>query len=1210
MIAANDSRLDTSVQHRQELDAKMIKVDVSSKRNSPAARALLTVLAMAIVALAVLPSGAQAAPEWRIAAYGNSTVAPGAMFNYQVQLNQVGDSVAACPGPSCTLEMEFPAGVTPLFAPLDSGFSSCVGMGTPGPVTVTCSSPAAGSWSAFDSQTLWVLASIAPSATPGSRLVSQFAIYGPTSNGAVRRDGTPCDAAPPGLPCAETAQVVTVDPDPPSFGVDAFDGRVSANESGDPYTRAAGVPYSASVAFDLVTESDGRYPPVPTLTDNFPVEPVKDVVVDLPPGLVGSTRGVPQCTLGELAVVTGTNLGSTPTCRPASQLGYVDVEVGSQRLPDVPIFNMVPPDDAPARFGFGLLGTTVVLDGRVRSESDFGVTIETRYTSQGIPVTGSRAELWGVPADPSHDSLRACPGYGPPSWGGVRALDPACLDTSGDPYYERPEPAAFLRNPSSCTGPVETTARISSWEHSGVRLEDGSIDTSDPNWKTASFTSHNPPGYPLPPESWGSAQGVTDCNAVPFNPQVSVEPTSTEADSPTGIDVRISVPQPSDPSILGSSDLKGAEVSLPEGFTVNPGGAGGLAACSLAEIDLGGRNTEAKCPNASKIGSVEIETPLLDDVLEGSVFLAEQNDPGTSAPENPFDALLAIYIVAEGPGTIIKLPGKVELDESTGQVVSTFSDQPQLPFSTLHVSFFDGQRSPIATPTTCGTGVATSELTPWARPSGSVIRTSTVEISSGPNGQPCSAVEADRPFSPAMTAGLRDAVASSPSPFTLKLARADGHQELSALDVTMPEGLTAKLAGVDQCSDGALASISGVEGTGAAENESPACPANSQVGVATVGAGPGSSPYYVSTGKAYLAGPYKGAPLSLAVVVPALAGPFDLGTTVVRNKLNVDPRTAQVSVESDPLPQILHGIPLRLRDVRVNINRPDFMIAPSNCNPMQIEAHVTGSDGKTADLTNRFQVGGCSSLGFSPKLKLDFGKKKKDTKPNAHPPLNAKLAFNEGDANISYVEVALPQGILLDQERLGRICSRANYAAETCPEESRVGYAKATTPLLDDPVEGPVYLKASDNPLPDLAADLNGQIDVDLFGKIDQKQNKKGLNQIRNTFDVVPDVPVSSFELTLDGGNDGLLVNSRNICKSKSAQKLSIEMTAHNEMSLSEKPLIGSACKQINKQKAKQLNKQASKLLAKAKKTKNKKKAKKLRKQAKRLKQQAKKLGR
>ncbi len=939
-----------------------------------------------------------------------------------------------------------------------------------------------------------------------------------------------------------------------------------------PFREAGGHPEAAAVSFDL-----NSVPTVNPLRKRVS-KSIRNLTVSFPAGFVGDPTAVDQCSALQLV---------SYGCPASSQVGKVELGLSrSAPLPDdydvraVGIYNMIPERGAIADLAFAVNATPVHIMASLDPTNNYTVVTKVPDINESLVPYDSKVTIWGHPAASRHDSERC---------GGL--YEGNLFNTSSSCSSDGPD-KPFLTTPSTCnTDHAITLSKYDSWQNSGVFGPDITYDLG-------SFTA---------------------CDDVPFDADVNLTPTNPKADAPTGLEVEVTVPQNDDPEGIATSSLKDAVVTLPGGMATNPAAADGLGACSPEQISLG-TDDEVKCPNNSKIGTAILATPVLHEPVSGSVYLATQH-------QNPFDSLLAMYLVLEDPerGLLIKLPGKIDADPQTGQLTTTFANNPQLPFSSLKLKLKGGNRAPLVNPPTCGTKTLSSRLAPWANPDEVVSGSSSYEITQTSNGSPCPATEADRPFDPTLKAGTIGAQAGSHSPFVLRLTRPEGDQTLSALKLQMPPGLTAKLAGVSQCPDSTLNAISSQAGTAAAESSSPSCPANSKVGVATVGAGSGN-PVYVQTGKAYLAGPYKGAPLSLAVVVPALSGPFDLGTEVVRNKLIVDPRTAEITVESDPFPEILHGIPLRLRDVRVRINRDSFMLTGTNCDPLQISSQITGSGGAVATPSNHFQVAGCGDLGFSPDLDLSFGNAKKNTLPNSHPQLDAKLAFNSGDANISSVEVALPQGVFLDQDRLGRICSRANYAAQSCPAESQVGYAKATTPLLDDPVEGPVYLKASDNPLPDLAADLDGLVDIDLFGRIDQKQNKKGLNQIRNTFDVVPDVPVSDFELTLEGGSEGLLVNSRNICRSKKAQKVSIQMSAHNGYSLSEKPLIGSACSKLAKKdrkKAKKLSKKAAKLQKKAKKAKRKarkasgktatkllRKSKKLKRQAKKLRRQARKLGR
>ena len=609
-------------------------------------------------------------------------------------------------------------------------------------------------------------------------------------------------------------------------------------------------------------------------------------------------------------------------------------------------------------------------------------------------------------------------------------------------------------------------------------------------------------------------------------------------------------------------------MTLPEGMSVTAGAADGLGDCSPGELanETVDSDPGAGCPSSAKIGTVEVDTPLLPDPLSGSIFVAEQDN-------NPFGTLLAIYLVvkSEERGVIIKLPGRVDPDPESGQLTASFDDNPQLPFSALRLHFKSGPRAPLATPPTCGVKSTEASFSPWSAadpdnptPEELVNRTDSFQNPQSADGGPCPATLAERPFGLDLSAGVINPSAASSSPFTMKLARPDGHQEISTLQVKTPEGLTAVLKSAGQC--------------GEAEIEANNCPDTAKIGTSTVGAGAGSSPFFVQGGSVYLAGPYDPdgagprprAPLSLDIQVPAIAGPFDLGIVNVRAAVYLDPRTAQLTVQSDPIPQILEGIPLRVRDIRINLDKPGFIVAPSDCEPKSVDALATGINAATSAESSRFQVGDCSSLGFETKLRLGFGGGEQATKRNAHPALKAKLKVphpagsfdpNAADAgpsqaNLSSVQVTLPKGILLDQDSLSDICTRPEYAAEACPENTQVGYATASSPLLADPLEGPVYLKASDNKLPDLAADLDGIVEIDLFGRIDQSKGR-----IRNTFDLVPDVAVSRFDLTLNGGDGGLLVNSKTICKSQKLRRARVSMLAQNGASSTKSQLLGAACK-------------------------------------------------
>jgi hypothetical protein len=524
-----------------------------------------------------------------------------------------------------------------------------------------------------------------------------------------------------------------------------------------------------------------------------------------------------------------------------------------------------------------------------------------------------------------------------------------------------------------------------------------------------------------------------------------------------------------------------------------------------------------------------------------------------------------MYLVIDDPesGLFIKLPGKIDPDPKTGQLTVSFPQNPQTPVEDLEMHFFGGTHAALKTPSTCGVHAVTSAMTPWTAPEGETkTPSSSFTLTNGPDGGACPQAGAAAPNQFSFTAGTTERTAKAFAPFNLKLSRADGTQQLKQIEATLPKGLLGKLAGIPYCSDAALASASSKSGH--SEQSSPSCPAASQVGSVDVGAGAGATPFYAS-GKVYLAGPYKGAPLSLAVVTPAVAGPFDLGSVVVRNALDVDPETAQVKAVSDPLPMILRGIPLNLRSVALKMDRPDFTLNPTNCDPMSIAGQATSVFERNVALSSPFQVDECARLGFKPKLSLNL---KGGTKRGSHPALTAVLKARPGDANIGRTSVALPHSEFLAQNHIKTICTRVQFAASTCPAGSVYGKARAFSPLIDQPLEGPVYLRSSSHALPDLVVALKGQIDVDLVGRIDSIKGG-----IRTTFEQVPDAPVSKFVLRMQGGAKGLLENSRNLCKS--THKATVEMDAQNAKSYDTRPELGNGCGKARKGKKKAHKRQA-----------------------------------
>jgi hypothetical protein len=857
------------------------------------------------------------------------------------------------------------------------------------------------------------------------------------------------------------------------FDVISFDGAVS-DQGGNSFTQAGGHPFAASTTIEFATKPD------PSTGNPVADGNVKDIHVELPSGLVGNPTAVPRCTQAEFFQKFGAD------CPIASQVGVLTVTFGFTAGPtvnEIPVYNLDPPPGVPAEFGFVVANNFIVAYASVRSGSDYGVDIDVRGTNQALALNSSTFTFWGVPADPSHDFQRCRSG---------NVIDPSRACPAGIP------PRAFLSLPTSCLGPQLTTLRANSWQDPGSFVE-------------ASFLSHDNLGNPI---------GATGCGILDFTPSIRVQPTSQSADSPTGLHVDLRVPQNDNPNGLAEAHLKKAVVQLPAGMAVNPSAADGLAGCSPAQVDLSSPDPAA-CPEASKIGTVEINSPLIDHQLDGSVFLATQ---GT----NPFNSLLALYIAVSDPetGLVVKLPGKVEPDPITGQLTTTFDNNPQLPFTNLQLDLKQGSRAPLVTPPSCGTYQTQSTFSPWSaadpnNPTPEETRTSTdsFQITSGPGGGPCPSGD----FKPSFGAGTATPLAGGFSPLGVKASRPDGSQLMRGLNLDLPPGLTGKLAGIATCPDSALAAAAANKG--AAELASPSCPAASRLGGVNAGAGAGPTPFHVP-GSAYLAGPYKGAPLSIAVITPAVAGPFDLGTVVVRAAAQIDPRTAQIHVRSDQLPTILQGIPLHLRSVSVNTDRPDFTLNPTSCNPMSLDGTIFGSPTPAA-VANRFQVGGCKGLDFAPKLSL---KVSGGTKRGKHPALRAVLRAKPGEANIAKTVVALPHSEFLDQAHIKTVCTRVQFAAKACPAGSIYGHARAITPLLDYALEGPVYLRSSSNKLPDLVAALRGParqpIEIDLDGRIDSIHGG-----IRTSFEAVPDAPISKFVLTMRGAKNGLLVNSTNICR-------------------------------------------------------------------------------
>jgi hypothetical protein len=842
--------------------------------------------------------------------------------------------------------------------------------------------------------------------------------------------------------------------------------------------------------------------------------------VALPPGMLGNPMAVERCSAQEFNAIHGEAVEGQNNfkneCPNDSAVGLAVVQQleGITGILPAPVYNLFPPQGVAAQFGFQpAVGLPVYINARLRSDGDYGATAYVKNTTEAKRLSAATVTLWGTPWEESHDRLRG------QCLGGPNFSAGSCAAEGGT---ARP----FFRLPSSCADPLLTTMSFDSWLHPGTFVSEG----------------------------FGEAAPL-DCAAPDFSPSIESQPTTNVADAPSGLHFNLHLPQKEneDPQGRGEADLKDTSVTLPAGLVVNPASADGLGACSTEQVGLTSGLGEApihfdlapvQCPNASKIATVKAATPLLDHPLEGAAYLARQE-------ANPFGSLLAFYIVFEDArsGVVIKLAARVSADPKTGRLTTTATANPPAPVEDFSFDFFPGARASLRTPALCGTYATTSEMVPWTAPEGAAVsRAHSFQITAGPEG-PCPSGA----LAPRLSAGLANPTAATYSPFSLRLTRADATGEFAGLTVTTPRGLTAKLAGVPYCPEPGIAQAASRSnpGQGALELASPSCPAASQVGTTTAGAGAAPTPFYTG-GKVYLAGPYKGAPLSLVTIIPAVAGPFDLGAVLVRVALRVDPETAEVSAVADPLPTILSGIPLDVRDIRVNLDRPDFTLAPTSCEPKSVTASVLGTSGASAIAADRFQVGGCEALGFKPKLSLRLSG---PTKRSGNPALKAVVTYPKGAyANVARASVALPHSEFLDQAHIRTICTRVQFAADACPQGSIYGKARATSPLLDSPLEGPVYLRSSSNPLPDLVMALDGQIDVDLVGRVDSHNGG-----IRTTFATVPDAPVSKFTLEMRGGKKGLLVNSRNLCKH--VNRATAKFTGHNGKVHDFRPVLRDSCK-------------------------------------------------
>ncbi|HET7418625.1 MAG TPA: hypothetical protein VFJ61_13465 [Solirubrobacterales bacterium] len=803
----------------------------------------------------------------------------------------------------------------------------------------------------------------------------------------------------------------------------------------------------------------------------------KDVIVTLPPGLIGNPQGFPRCSVAQLG-----ELPADSKCPQDAQVGIAQLTLGGGINGTVfePVYNMYSPGgDIVARFGLFAGPYPSVINVRV-NPVDYSLIAKVEGAPAAAQLISAATTFWGVPASPIHDGLRLTPDEA------LHGESPAGGRASEQP--ERP----FLSNPTECgvSRPITVTA-----------------------------ISYQAPASPSTEEA--DFPVISGCDKLSFNPVFQAVPTNPEAAAPTGLEAVLEIPQSEAPKDLATATLKSARVTLPEGFTVNSAAADGLEGCNPEQVGFGTTDV-AHCPDAAKLGSAELDVPALERTLHGAVY-QRTPEPGH---------LFRFWLVTDEQGVHLKLPAEIEANPLTGQLTTVFSGiaslggNPQVPFEELRLHIFGGPRAPLATPSSCGTYSTAYSFAPWSgKPPASGAAPMQITSGCGKGG-----------FNPKLQAGTVSPRAGSFSPFTMTLTRQDGEANPETLAVHLPQGLLAKLGGVPLCPEASAGSAD--------------CPSGSQVGTLAAATGVGGAPLWIpQPGKAptavYLAGPYKGAPYSVITRVPAQAGPFDLGTVVNRAGIYVDPESATATIKTDPLPQILEGVPVLYRTVHVDVDRKNFTLNPTGCAAKEIKATVTAVNGATATPSDGFQATNCAKLAYKPKLKLTL---KGATRRTGHPATKAVLTQGKGQSNTAAATVILPSSEFIDQNHINNPCTRVQFNAGKCPRLSILGRVTAVTPLLDQPLKGPVYFRSNGGAreLPDIVADLRGPIHVTLVGFVDAV-HKKGseVSRIRTRFANVPDAPVTKFTMNLFGGpKRGLLVNSRDLCKT--GRRAKIRLLAQN----------------------------------------------------------------
>jgi hypothetical protein len=908
-------------------------------------------------------------------------------------------------------------------------------------------------------------------------------------------------------------------PGPAGFDANVYDG------AGQPTTQAGSHPNAITFGVDF----EGTGP----AGENG----LRDLSLEMPPGLFENPTATSQiyCSANEFATPRvspwETSL-SGESCMDKTQVGTLTVRssVGGPKARTFGLFNLVPKQGEPAELGASPYGEPIVFVPSIRqAEGEYGITLKASNIPQGLHASGLSMSIWGVPWSVVNNEQRGdCLNEAEPSFGWAKCSVGRPSDFA---------PLAYLTMPTSCEEPIEFVATADSWQSSSQ----------------------------LRRPTQGKAP-LTGCDKLDFDPHAAAQLSSPRASSPSGYAFDINVdtsgvtsracfPGVFHATGCAPSPVRRAAVTLPAGVSINPSVGAGLSVCSRAQYEVGETPSSpfgAGCPSESKIGDFSVSSPIVSGPITGSIYLAAPRD-------NPFGSLLAVYLVAKSipRGILVKVAGELRPDPVTGSLTAIFDRLPQLPYSNLSIRFREGQRSPLATPPACGAISTEVDFTPWRNQS--ILHQSLpAVIGAGAGGGPCPSGLA--PFAPQAVAGSLNSYAGAYTPFYLHLTRNVTEQEIVSYSAQFPPGLLGKIAGIPYCPEAAIEAAR--RGSGVAERDHPSCPAASLIGHTYSGYGVGSVLAY-APGNLYLAGPYRGSSFSVVAIDSALVGPFDLGTVIVRSAVRIDPQTTQASIDAtgtDPIPHIIDGIPIHLRDIRAYIDRPGFTLNPTSCEKFTVASALNGaglrfgdrSDDTLATATAPFQAFDCASLGFKPRIGL---KLKGGTRRGDHASLQVVVRPRPGDANIRSAQVTLPPSLFLEQGNIKTICTKARFASHSCPPASIYGHVRAFTPLLEAPMEGPAYLRSSSHTLPDLVFALRGHgIEVDVAGRIDSFKGG-----IRGTFPTIPDAPVSKFVLKMKAGGHGVLVNAENLCRK--AQPATAKLIGHANRGWRLHPELKAECK-------------------------------------------------